>query len=42
MDTMYEDKAYLFDKLGMNKTVELTHQNASGEGHSSYKDIAKT
>jgi len=41
MSTMHEDHKYLSDKLGFNDTVELTHQNPSGDKHSSDNDVVK-
>ena len=39
MSTMNEDFKYLSDKVGLNDTIKLTHQNRSGDKHSSAKDV---
>jgi hypothetical protein len=38
---MQEDKNFIFEKLGMNTTIPLTHANKSGDDHSSKKDTIK-
>ena len=41
MSTMAEDKKYIFDKVGLDNTIELSHENPTGGGHSSSKDTVK-